>query len=337
MSAPRMPQTTTTFADFPREIRDMVFLNIASAAEVFVDEHDSHNLRLAQYSWDDIGYAPCITLLHEWAPKSYIAKAACETIWSYGTFHHGWCSKSEAIVDPQEMIYIETLREGRKPVGTPIDLRECVQNLHLYTNADPLSFAKPRDVDTQSLLKLKRELAQLHAFPHLRHVELEIYVHRDCDAYFEGMIVVESILEPCKELRARIGSGLKIMLCRAPPFDDDRFEYLEEMDISWMWRAPSWQDRECVKHKRGTIEQNLRVLIADGVGPEAEYTMLEELHFASDPLPQEAWAIGDIGDMEARGPWTGISEEKFKDLKEFWGTDDEGVPGPRLQTAHLWM
>ena len=137
----------------------------------------------------------------------------------------------------------------------------------------------------------------------------------------------------CKELRARIGSGLKILLCRAPPLDDDK--YLEKMDISWMWERPSREDRKCVMNDAATWEQYIRVLVADGVGPDAEYTLLEELRYAGAALPQEKW---EIGEMEAWGPWMGVCEEKFKDIKEYCdrGSDDEDVPGPGLQVANLW-
>ena len=133
MSTPSMPETTTTFAALPREIRDMIFTNIASAAEIYLDYHDSYHLRVEN------DYSQCITMLHEWAPKSYIAKAACEVLWSYGVFRHGWCFKAETILDPRESLYIQTCDEDRKSVGRPIDLRECVQELHLYTNPNPLS------------------------------------------------------------------------------------------------------------------------------------------------------------------------------------------------------
>ena len=322
MSTPSMPETTTTFAAFPREIRDMIFTNIASAAEIWLDHHDSYHLRLGQYSWGDNDYTQCITTLHEWAPKSYIAKAACEVFWSYGTFRHGWHFTPKPIVDPRETLYIETDESARKPVGTPVDLRQCVQTLHLHSNPDPLCYAQPRHFDPQSLSKLKRELAQLHDFPRLRRVHLEIWIGRECDAYFEGMAIVESILEPCKELRARIGTGLKITLCRAWPLDVETFEFLQEMDVTWMWEAPGREDRECVEEGRATWGQYIRVLVADGVGSEAEFTLLEELRYAGGALPQEK---EEILEMEAWEPWMGISEDEFRGIKERWGRDEEEI------------
>ena len=319
MSTPSMPKTKTSFADLPREIRDMIFLKIASAAELGLEYDDTCHLRLKQqYSVGKCEFTQCITTLHDWAPKSYIAKAACEVFWSYGTFRHSWDSHSDAIVDPQATLYIETDEEARKSVGTPIDLRECVQKVHLFTNSNPASYAEPRNDETQSLLKLKRELAQLHDFPHLRRVHIEICIAQERDAYFEGMIIVEAIAGACNELRARIGTGLTVMMYRA-------WHYLEEMDISWMWIPPSREEREWVEEGISTWDQYIRVHIADGVYPDAKYTLLEELRYAGEALPQEK---DEILEMEAWEPWMGVSEAKFKNIKETWGREDEEPPAP---------
>ena len=320
MSTPSIQQSTTGFAALPREIRDMIFWNIASSAEITVDSHDSYYLLLPQYWERGNDYTDCIIMLHEWAPKSYIAKAACEVLWSYGTFHHGWYFKSEAIIDPRETLYIQTGLSERKSVGTPIDLRECVRDLQLYTNPMPHSYAEPTELDTQSLLKLQRELSQLHEFPHLRRVHLEIWLEQECDAYSEGMAIVESILEAFKELRARIGTGLLISLCRTWPYDLEKFKYIEQTNIEWMWKPPSREERNRVEQGVATTDQWIRVLIADGVGPKAEYTLLEELLYACETLPQEK---DELAAMESWEPWTGISEDEFKDIKEHWGKDEE--------------
>lgn len=291
----------------------MIFSNVASAAGIWLHPSDSYHLLLNKH-WENrgCGYDQCITLLHQWAPNLYIAKGACEVFWSHGTFRHGWYSTQEAIVDPLRTLHIETSDQEKKPVGTPIDLRECVQKLELYTNPNPVSYAKPTEADTQSLLKLKRELAQLHDFPHLRHVELEIWIGTESDAYFEGMTVVESIVDACKELRARIGDRLKVVLHRAWPYDVNNFKLLEETDISWMFKPPSHEDRKSVDDAVETWEQWIRCLIADGVGPEPQYTLLEELRYAGEYLPQEK---EEIAEMDFWEPWLGVCEERFEEIK----------------------
>ena len=290
----------------------MIFLNVASAAKPCLRPSDNYNL-LLNGPWGDKAYTQCITLLHKWAPKFYFAKAACEVFWSHATFCHGWYSDTEAIIDPREALHIEISDDEIKPVRTFIDLKQCVRKLELYTNPNPVSFATPTDNDTQSLLKLQRQLAQLHDFPRLRHVELEIWINTECDAYFEGMTVVESIAGACKELRARIGDRLKVVLHRAWPYDVNAFKLLEETDISWMWKPPSREDRQCVEDGVETWEQWIRCLIADGVGPEAEYSLLEELRYAGEWLPQEK---EEIAAMEYWEPWLGLSEEKFGEIKK---------------------
>ena len=167
----------------------------------------------------------------------------------------------------------------------------------------------------------------------MRRVHLEIWIGQESDAYFEGMTILESILQPCKELRARIGTGLEIVLCRAWPFDVNTFEFLEEMDVSWMWEAPSREDRECVEEGCATWDQYIRVLVADGVGEEAEFTLLEELRYAGAALPQEK---DEILEMEAWEPWMGVSKDEFRDIKECWGRDEEEVQNPGAQAAVVW-
>ena len=132
------------------------------------------------------------------------------------------------------------------------------------------------------------------------------------------MIIVESISEACKELRARLGPGLKVLLCRATPYDLFKFRSIEDTDISWMWKPPSRMERDYVEQGIATVDQRIRVLIADGVGAEANYTLLEELLYAGEALPQEK---DEVMAMESWEPWTGVSEEEFKDIKEHWGRD----------------
>ena len=330
MSALNMPESKTTFADFPREIRDIIFLNIASAAELWLDRHGSHHhLRIGLYCWRDTGYNQCITVLHEWAPKSYIAKAACEVFWCHAaSYEVSW--PPETVIDPQEPLYIDTEeKDESRLIGTPIDLRECIQKIQLRTETDAISYADPTDKDTQSLRKFKRELAQLHAFPRLRQVELEIWISLESDAYHEGMTVVAAIAGLCNELRDRIKSGLKsglkVTLRRDWQYDCNNFRLLEDMDISWMWEPPSQEDRLCVEEDpdRATWEQYIRVRIADGVGPEAEYSLLEELRWAGEALPQEK---DEIRGMKKWVPWMGIDEDKFANIKENWGRVDEPDP-----------
>ena len=318
---------TTGFAAFPRETRDMVFSYIATAAELRIDYHDNHKLQ-TNHEYDE-----CIEMLHEWAPKSYIAKGACEALWSSSLFHHGWEFESEIIIDPHAPLYLYTGIKSTKCLGTPIDLRECVQEIKLETlpasydlaNHYLYDLAKPIEDDGKSLLKLKHELSQLRQFPHLRRVEVQIWIPSECDAYFEGMRIVESISNACAELKTRIGPGLDIWLARsARVWPDTEFdweegeerEYLGESHISWMWDKPSQTHRERVKEGLATADERIRVLIADGVDPGGEYSLLEELRQAGSFLPQYK---DDVVEMEVFKPWMGISESYWQWIKNPWG------------------
>ena len=81
MSALSIPQSPTGFAALPREIRNAIFINIASAAGLWMG-YDGYYLQSTQFTSRSNKYSECIMMLHEWAPKSYIAKAACEVLWS---------------------------------------------------------------------------------------------------------------------------------------------------------------------------------------------------------------------------------------------------------------
>ena len=129
------------------------------------------------------------------------------------------------------------------------------------------------------------------------------------------MIVVESISNACKKLRARIGAGLQILLKRNWPYDPMEFEYIREYDISWMWEEPSQVHRERVREGVATADEAIRVLIADGWETEGECTILEELRNKASILPQKK---DDIVEMDVWEPWMGITDNRWQYLKEEW-------------------
>ena len=300
----------------------MVFSYIASAARVEIHTHQAYCLHTYSGNPD---YDACIEMLHEWAPRSYIAKGACEVLWSSGTFTHGWYFKSDLIIDPHAPLFLRTFQGGielTKRLGISIDLRECVQKIRLCTNPNPYDLAKPTINDIRSLLKLKQELSQLCQFPHLRRVEIEIWIPQQCDAYFQGMTIVERISSACTELRKRIGAGLNVTLFRAWPYDTEKFEYMEYYDISWMWDKPNYTCKERLQESLTTVDGRIRRLLAEGVRPNGEYSLLEELRYAGSFLPQYKYQLVK---MEVWNTWTGISESEWQWLKKRWGRDNVGV------------
>ena len=308
------------FAALPREVRDVVFSYIASAAKVWIDYHDNYLLHISSED-----YVQCIEMLHDWASRSYIAKGACEVLWSSDnfeysrSFNHGWCFDTDTIIDPHHTLHLEgNFGDGlrlEKAVGIPVDLSMCVMGICLYTNPNPGNLADPTEIDTKSLLKLKKELSQLHQFPRLRRLQIEIWISQECNAYLEGMTVIESIANACKELRVRIGAGLQIFLMRAWPYDITEFEYIEEYDLSWMWEEPNQMHRERAREGVATAAECIRVLIADGVEVDGEYTLLEKLRYTASALPQTKNEIVETSFWE---PWMGITEQYWQELKDEW-------------------
>ena len=307
------PILPSRFADFPREIRDMVFSYITSAAEVWIDRHDNYFLHIGS---DD--YADCIETLHDWATRSYIAKGACEVLWSSDRFNHSWYFDIDTIIDPHHTLTLSKPGDEfrlKKAVGIPVDLSMCVTKLELYTCGNPVNLADPTARDMESLLRLKQELSQLHQFPRLRQLQIQIWIPQESDAYLEGMTVVESISNACQELRARIGAGLTVFLLRAWPYDIMKFEYIEEYDISWMWEEPNQIHRERTHEWVATADEWIRLLIADGVEVEGRHTLLEELRYMGSFLPQTKDEVVEVDVWE---PWMGFTEQYWQSLKEEW-------------------
>lgn len=149
------------------------------------------------------------------------------------------------------------------------------------------------------------------------------------------MRIVESISDACTELRARIGPGLNIRLARVwPPylFFFDKEEYIVCSDITWMWDKPSQTHRERVREGLAAADEKIRVLIADGVDPGGEHSLLEELRQAGSFLPQRK---DDLVKMDVYEPRMGISESDWQWIKKVRGGYDEfprdEILDPRLQ------
>ena len=318
--------TPSGFAALPREVRDLVFSYVASAAELWVDYNDNYYLHIR--SGD---YVQCIEMLHDWAARSYVARGACEVLWFSDNFeysrgfNHGWYFDTDRIIDPHHTLYLGKPQNGlqlKRAVGAPVDLSMCVVELRLYTNPNPNNLADPTQDDTKSSLKLKQELCQLHQFPRLRRLQIEIWISQESDAYLEGMTLLESISNTCKELRSRIGAGLEIFLARAWPYDAVEFEYIEGYDLSWMWEEPDQMQRERVEEWVATAGEWIRVLIADGVEVDGEYTLLEELRYVASFLPQTK---DEMVETDVWEPWMGITENRWQHLKETWRRDGDEV------------
>lgn len=83
-----------------------------------------------------------------------------------------------------------------------------------------------------------------------------------------------------------------------------------------MWDPPTWTHRERVRGGIATANERIRVLIADGVDPNGERTLLQELRDAGSFLPQNKI---EVARMTAWEPWTGVNESDWLSLRERWG------------------
>ncbi len=75
-----------------------------------------------------------------WLTMSCTAKGACEVLWSGLNFNNGFYFESGTIIDPHATPFLRTYQGEaaiRKSVGIPIDLRQCVREIRLYTNSNP--------------------------------------------------------------------------------------------------------------------------------------------------------------------------------------------------------
>ena len=121
------PNPSGGFAALPREIRNMICEQIASAAGIHVHLYHSNGIYLA-----DEGYVMCIEMLHEWAPRSSMAKAVYEEILSATPFTRQWILASEPVIDLTIPLILGGYIGGMDVTsGTLIDIRDCVRDLEL--------------------------------------------------------------------------------------------------------------------------------------------------------------------------------------------------------------
>ena len=313
------PKSSGDFAALPREIRDMICEEIASAAGICVRLYGHYSLDLA-----DEEFASCIKMLHEWAPKSSVAKAAYEAILSAARFFADWTSESEVIIDPT--IPFTMGRRGFNGgidifSGTSIDIRDCVRDIGLNVGIDRHRATYTDKKDEENLERLERELSQLCQLPHLRRVRLRVWVPSYHEVYHISMPVFARISSAIKQLRKRVDGNLSVSTCRGLNYLMEEVDpFIDPFDISWIWDPPSLMSEENAGTDLVAVEQRMKRLIADGVDPNGAFTLVEELRAAAARLPQSK---DDILKMDKWTVGTGITIEKWLDIKKNW----KGVVG----------
>ena len=297
-----------SFATLPREIRDMVFTHVASAAGVSITIRQTCNL----YMDDAKGYAECIIMLHNWASRSHIAKEACEALWATGPFTRQWHSWSDLVIDPKVNLQLYYKRcKSRFFLGAPIDSRKYIKDIDFDVDLPLDNPPYPDLEDERNLSELGQELSNLAMFPRLRQVRINVVIPEESDAYHSGLRLVESLSNPCKQLRHQLGMNFQFSLIRLWPA-----AFVGRLDISWMWDPPCYVVGESATRELNDMEEHIKALIAHGAPLNGGKTLLEELRAAASKLPRGKGEIVRIKD------WTvgcGVSKEEWLWMKQDWG------------------
>ena len=309
---------TSSFAAFPREIRDMVFAHVASAAGVKVDYYGTFNLYI-----DDVeGFTDCIVMLHDWATKSHIARAGCEELWARSPFGCEWHSWSDLLIEANAHPELHLRCATRKTsisLGSPINPRRYIKDVDLEVDLPLDDPSYPNHSQQQNLYKLGRELSKLPMLPRLRRVGIDIWIPQEYNAYYIGMQLVESLSNPCRQLRHHLGMGFSISLIkdRAPDFGT---EYIGRHDISWMWDLPCYIPRNSVTTELNDVEEHIKALTVGDPDQNGGRSLLEELRTTASKLPQNKKEIVRMKDWSVG---FGVSKEEWLWLKEHWGKNNK--------------
>ena len=304
------------FAAFPREIRDMVFTHVASAAGVKIDYYNTFNLCI-----DDVEpFTGCMIMLHEWATKSHVARAACEVLWAQGPFRCEWHSWSSLMIDASAHPELHLRCSTRKRsicLGAPIDPRRYIRDVELEVDLDLDDPSFPNHAHGQNLYMLGRELSKLHMLPRLRQVNIDIWIPVEDDAYHNGMGLVESLSSHCRVLRRQLGACFNITLIRDRDHDTGT-KMMEQHNISWMWDWPNYIPRDSKTTELNDVEEHIKALLVDGT--DSQDTLLGELRAAASKLPQRKTQIARMKDWSVG---SGVGKEEWVWLKEHWGKENK--------------
>ena len=304
------PKSSGGFAALPREIRDMICEHIASAARIRVRLYHHYQLDLA-----DEGFSGCIKMLHDWAPKSSVAKAAYEVILSAADYRGDWTPRLDNVIDWTKPVFMG----GRGPngidifSGTSIDIRDCVRDIGLDIEMHDQLRTYTDKKDEENLVGLKRKLSQLCQLPRLRRVRLTVIVPSDHEVYHKPLLILARMSSTIKQLRERVDGNLSVLTRRDLVYLRPTPHFIDPHDISWMWDPPSFTSDS--ESGLVAVEQRMKRLIADGVDTIGAITLVEELRAAADKLPQSK---DDIVRMDDWTVGSGITKEKWLEIKQTW-------------------
>lgn len=307
------PNFSGGFAALPREIRDMIYERIAFAAGISVTLCGQHSWRIF-----DEEFAGCMEMLHEWAPKSSVAKAAFKGILSAANYRGHWTSESEIVFDATTPLFMARHYFDRSMdilSGISIDLGNCVRKIHLNVEMSRHLPSYADKKDQENLVKLERELSQLCQLPRLRRFSLTVWMPSYGDAYYRPMLFFERMSSAIKQLKKRVDGNIYVSISRDFFYDTEKTSFIDPYNVSWMWDPPSFANAKHAKTELAAVEERIKRLITDGVDPTEDLTLVEELHAAANMLPQDK---NDIVGMDDWSVGTGITEEKWLAIRKTW-------------------
>ena len=297
----------------------MVFAEVASAAGARID------INCTSYAVLTVNeeYTGCIKMLHEWASRSHIAKAACEELWVCSSFTCTWSSFSDVITRPNIPLCLDSGEERGEGsefihLETLINPRDCLRELELEVKLELDDPSYHNFEDQDNLYNLGQELAKLARFPRLRKLRIDVPFPVECDAYHKGMIFVESLSQPCRELRRRLRTSFSVTLNRGWGMTWESWEswgeddLIDDYEIGWMWDPPTHVPRASITAGLSDVEEHIRALIGDIADPNEQSTSLQNLRAAAAKLPRrqeealqmKEWSVG-----------CGLSMEQWRWLK----------------------
>ena len=310
------PKPSSGFTSLPREVRDMIWVHIASAAGIKVKLCGRHSWKIF-----DEEFAGCMQTLHEWAPKSSMAKAAFEGILSAAEYRGHWTSEKKIVFDPATPLFMANHYHLNRKMdilsGISFDLRNCVRRIHLDVEISRHLPSYEDKEDQENLVKFERELSRLCQLPRLRRFSLTVWMPSYGDAYYRPMLFFERTSSAIKQLKQRVNGNIYVSISREFLGNRENTSFIDPYNVSWMWDPPSSAKAKHAETETEivAVEERIKRLITDGLKPTEYLTLLEEFRAAADMLPQDK---NDIVEMDDWSVGTGITKEKWLAIRKTW-------------------
>lgn len=296
----------------PREIRDMICKEIASAAGIDITlcgDYCSYSLFLDETEFDG-----CIKMLHKWAPKSSVAKTAYEVILSGASYKAYWSYESKILIDPTIPLTMRFCADKGVDIfsGTSIDIRDCIMNMRVGVEMTGHLCIYEGKGDQANLVRLERELSKLCQLPRLRRVSIAVWTPLSSNAYESSMLFFERMSSVIKQLKKRVDGNISISTSRDLMRKMDYLDCIDPFDVSWMWDPPGSANEKNAKNCLAAVEERIKRLITNGVDSGDALTLVEELRVAAKQLPT---AEADVWKMDDWSVGSGITKEKWLEIR----------------------